>query len=410
MTNSEKMIRALEEQDLDLAQAYFLEAIQKDDDGTLYDLGLYLESHGFYDHAREIFLQLVSECPELYLNLAQIANEDGEVEKAFTYLDQFSEDSPFYLEALVVKADLYQSEGLADVAREKLLEAILLSDEPFLVFGLAELDMELGNFQEAIQGYAQLDNREIYEETGVSTYQRIGLAYASLGKFEAAIEFLEKAVELEYDDQTVYELATLLFDQGEYQKANLYFKQLDTINPDFEGYEYAYAQSLHAEHRLEEALAMVEKGLAKNQFDQALLLLASQYAYENHAPQAAEGYLLQAKGHAEDINEVSLRLSNLYLEQERFEEVVSLASEELDNVLARWNIAKAYQAMEENEKALHLFDQLKEDLAENPEFLLDLIEVLRQEGALSEAKIWAGHYLNLVPDDMAMQEFYYQED
>ena len=410
MTNSEKMIRALEEQDLDLAQAYFLEAIQKDDDGTLYDLGLYLESLGFYDHAREIFLQLVSECPELYLNLAQIANEDGEVEKAFTYLDQFSEDSPFYLEALVVKADLYQSEGLADVAREKLLEAILLSDEPFLVFGLAELDMELGNFQEAIQGYAQLDNREIYEETGVSTYQRIGLAYASLGKFEAAIEFLEKAVELEYDDQTVYELATLLFDQGEYQKANLYFKQLDTINPDFEGYEYAYAQSLHAEHRLEEALAMVEKGLAKNQFDQALLLLASQYAYENHAPQAAEGYLLQAKGHAEDINEVSLRLSNLYLEQERFEEVVSLASEELDNVLARWNIAKAYQAMEENEKALHLFDQLKEDLAENPEFLLDLIEVLRQEGALSEAKIWAGHYLNLVPDDMAMQEFYYQED
>ena len=214
MTNSEKMIRALEEQDLDLAQAYFLEAIQKDDDGTLYDLGLYLESHGFYDHAREIFLQLVSECPELYLNLAQIANEDGEVEKAFTYLDQFSEDSPFYLEALVVKADLYQSEGLADVAREKLLEALALSDEPILVFGLAELDMELGNFQEAIQGYAQLDNREIYEETGVSTYQRIGLAYASLGKFEAAIEFLEKAVELEYDDQTVYELATLLFDQG----------------------------------------------------------------------------------------------------------------------------------------------------------------------------------------------------
>ena len=410
MTNSEKMLRALEQQDLDLAQEYFLEAIRKDDAGTLYDLGLYLESLGFYDHAREIFLQLVSEFPELYLNLAQIANEDGEVEKAFTYLDQFSEDSPFYLEALVVKADLYQSEGLADVAREKLLEALALSDEPILVFGLAELDMELGNFPEAIQGYAQLDNREIYEETGVSTYQRIGLAYASLGKFEAAIEFLEKAVELEYDDQTVYELATLLFDQGEYQKANLYFKQLDTINPDFEGYEYAYAQSLHAEHRLEEALAMLEKGLAKNEFDQTLLLLASQYAYESHDRQVAESYLLKARESSEDLDEISLRLSNLYLEQERFEDVVALASEELDNVLARWNIAKAYQALDENEKVLHLFDELKEDLAENPEFLLDLIEVLRQEGALSEARVWAGRYLALVPDDMAVQEFYYQED
>ena len=46
MTYSEKMLRALEQQDLDLAQEYFLEAIRKDDDGTLYDLGLYLESLG----------------------------------------------------------------------------------------------------------------------------------------------------------------------------------------------------------------------------------------------------------------------------------------------------------------------------------------------------------------------------
>ena len=251
MTNSEKMLRFLEQQDLEQAQKYFQKALEEDGDETLYDLGLYLESIGFYPYAKKIYLQLVNDFPELYVQLAQIATEDGEVEEAFAYLDHLSADSPYYLEALVVKADLYQSEGLADVAREKLLEATSLSDDPILIFGLAELEMELENFQEAIQDYAQLDNRLIYEMTGVSTYQRIGLAYASMGKFEVAIEFLEKAVELEYDDQMVYELATLLFDQGEYQKANLYFKQLDTINPDFEGYEYAYAQSLHAEHRLD---------------------------------------------------------------------------------------------------------------------------------------------------------------
>ena len=32
--------------------------------------------------------------------------------------------------------------------------------------------------------------------TGVSTYERIGKAYASLGKFEAAREFLEKLLKL----------------------------------------------------------------------------------------------------------------------------------------------------------------------------------------------------------------------
>ncbi|WP_419579713.1 tetratricopeptide repeat protein, partial [Streptococcus suis] len=114
------------------------------------------------------------------------------VEEAFGYLEEISEDSPAYLEVLLVKADLYQAEGLSDVAREKLLEASHISDEPIILFGLAELDMELEFFNEAISYYAQLDNREIYELTGVSTYQRIGLAYASLGKFEAAIEFLEK--------------------------------------------------------------------------------------------------------------------------------------------------------------------------------------------------------------------------
>lgn len=410
MNNSEKMLVSLDQQDLIRANKYFKKALVQDDAATLLDLATYLESIGFYPQAKEAYEQLLEEFPEVALNLANIANEDGDVESAFAYLERISEDSPYYLEALVVKADLYQSEGLADVAREKLLEAGKLSDEPILIFGLAELDMELGNFKQAIQEYAQLDNRSILEMTGISTYQRIGLAYASLGKFEAAIEFLEKAVELEYEDQTVYELATLLYEQEEFQRANLYYKQLDTINPDFEGYEFAYAQSLHAEHKIDEAFAMLEKGLAKNEFDSNLLLLASQYAYELHDESGSEDYLLKAKEVSDDSNEVTLRLTTLYLEQERFEDVVALEEDDLDNVLARWNIAKAYQVLEEDEEALKRFDELKSDLAENPEFLADYIQALRQEGALREAHEVAGRYLTLVPDDVGMQEFYHQEE
>ncbi|MGZ7234448.1 hypothetical protein ACXWOU_09325, partial [Streptococcus pyogenes] len=92
------------------------EALLEDDEETLYDLGTYLESIGFYPQAKEIYLQLVEDFPELYLNLAQIANEDGAIEEAFAYLENISKSSPYYVEALLVKADLYQSEGLADVA------------------------------------------------------------------------------------------------------------------------------------------------------------------------------------------------------------------------------------------------------------------------------------------------------
>ena len=409
MNNSEKMVACISQQDLEKANKYFKRALAEDDVETLLSLAEYLEGIGFFPQASQIYIQVKNDFPEVGLNLAQIAFEDGLVEEAFAYLEEIPVDSPVYVEALLVKADLYQAEGLSDVAREKMLEASYLSDEPIILFGLAELDMELELFDEAISYFAQLDNRDIYELTGVSTYQRIGIAYASLGKFEVAIEFLEKAVELEYDDQTVFELAALLFESEEYQKANLYFKQLDTINPDFDGYEYAYAQSLHAEHKIDEALAMTEKGLAKNDFDANLLLQASQYAYELHDEERAEDYLLRAKEVAEDGNELALRLSNLYLEQERFQEVVALFDEEVENVLARWNIAKAYQALEQEDAAIQLYDELALDLVENPEFLADYIEVLRQLGRLDEAKEQASRYIQLVPDDLAMQEFLNEE-
>ncbi|MDG3132113.1 hypothetical protein MKL26_03595 [Streptococcus suis] len=405
MSNSEKMLACLQQQDLKKADKYFKRALKEDDTETLLSLANYLESIGFFQQASQLYVRVKEVYPEVSINLAQIAFEDGLVEEAFAYLEEISEESSLYVESLLVKADLYQAEGLADVAREKLLEASRLSNDPIILLGLAELDMELEQFKEAIAYYAQLDNREIYDLTGISTYQRIGLAYASLGKFEVATEFLEKAIELEYEDHTIFELAALLFERGEYQKANLYFKQLHTINPNFEGYEYIYSQSLHAEHQLAEALEMTRKGLTKNKFDVNLLLQASQYAYELHDETAAEDYLLQIREIADDSNEWVLRLSTLYLEQERFEDVVALASEELDNVVARWNIAKAYQALEEDTKALLLYDELYGELEENPEFLLDYIELLRQLGRLEEAREQASRYLQLVPDDLTMQEF-----
>lgn len=405
MLNSEKMVASIQNQDLEHADKYFKRALKEDDAETLLELAEYLESIGFLPQAREIYLQERESYPEVNINLAQIAIEDGDIEGAFLYLDTISPESEAYLSALLVMADIYDMEGLTDVAREKLLLASEISDEPLVVFGLAEIELELDNFNQAIKEYAKLDNREILELTGVSTYQRIGRAYASLGKFEAAIEFLEKAIEIEYDDGTIFELATILYDQGEYQKANVYFKQLDTMNPDFEGYEYVYAQSLHEENKTEEALRLVQKGLSKNEFDTNLLLAASQLSYELHDSKQAESYLLKAKDVAVDDEDVLMRLTNLYLEEERYEDVVALSRDNIDSVLTKWNIAKAYQALEADKKALKLYDELATDLADNPEFLQDYAYILREFGQKERAHQVAERYLQLVPDDVNMVEF-----
>ncbi|HGR2186295.1 TPA: tetratricopeptide repeat protein [Streptococcus pneumoniae] len=406
MNNSQQMLQALEEQDLTKAEHYFAKALENDSSDLLYELATYLEEIGFYPQAKEIYLKIVEDFPEVHLNLAAIASEDGQIEEAFTYLEEIQADSDWYVSSLALKADLYQLEGLTDVAREKLLEALTYSEDSLLILGLAELDSELENYQAAIQAYAQLDNRSIYEQTGISTYQRIGFAYAQLGKFETATEFLEKALELEYDDLTAFELASLYFDQEEYQKATLYFKQLDTISPDFEGYEYGYSQALHKEHQVQEALRIAKQGLEKNPFETRLLLAASQFSYELHDASGAENYLLTAKEDAEDTEEILLRLATIYLEQERYEDILDLQSEEPENLLTKWMIARSYQEMDDLDTAYEHYQELTGDLKDNPEFLEHYIYLLRELGHFEEAKVHAHTYLKLVPDDVRMQELF----
>lgn len=406
MNNSQQMLQALEEQDLTKAEHYFAKALENDSSDLLYELATYLEEIGFYPQAKEIYLKIVGDFPEVHLNLAAIASEDGQIEEAFTYLEEIQADSDWYVSSLALKADLYQLEGLTDVAREKLLEALTYSEDSLLILGLAELDSELENYQAAIQAYAQLDNRSIYEQTGISTYQRIGFAYAQLGKFETATEFLEKALELEYDDLTAFELASLYFDQEEYQKATLYFKQLDTISPDFEGYEYGYSQALHKEHQVQEALRIAKQGLEKNPFETRLLLAASQFSYELHDASGAENYLLTAKEDAEDTEEILLRLATIYLEQERYEDILDLQSEEPENLLTKWMIARSYQEMDDLDTAYEHYQELTGDLKDNPEFLEHYIYLLRELGHFEEAKVHAHTYLKLVPDDVQMQELF----
>ncbi|HEW6842980.1 TPA: tetratricopeptide repeat protein [Streptococcus pneumoniae] len=400
------MLQALEEQDLTKAEHYFAKALENDSSDLLYELATYLEGIGFYPQAKEIYLKIVEDFPEVHLNLAAIASEDGQIEEAFTYLEEIQADSDWYVSSLALKADLYQLEGLTDVAREKLLEALTYSEDSLLILGLAELDSELENYQAAIQAYAQLDNRSIYEQTGISTYQRIGFAYAQLGKFETATEFLEKALELEYDDLTAFELSSLYFDQEEYQKATLYFKQLDTISPDFEGYEYGYSQALHKEHQVQEALRIAKQGLEKNPFETRLLLAASQFSYELHDASGAENYLLTAKEDAEDTEEILLRLATIYLEQERYEDILDLQSEEPENLLTKWMIARSYQEMDDLDTAYEHYQELTGDLKDNPEFLEHYIYLLRELGHFEEAKVHAHTYLKLVPDDVQMQELF----
>ena len=93
------------------------------------------------------------------------------------------------------------------------------------------------------------------------------------------------------------------------------------------------------------------------------------------------------------------------MEEERYDDLIKLDHEEIENVLTKWNLAKAYQALDEGEKAFIYYEDLAKDLADNPEFLQDYAYILREFGYRDRAQAAAEKYLQLVPDDLNMAGF-----
>ncbi len=78
---------------------------------------------GFLPQAQEIYEKVRFDFQEVNVNLAQIVAEDHLILKGlFSIWMSYLKTPDDYLSALVSKADLYQMEGLTDVARDKLLE------------------------------------------------------------------------------------------------------------------------------------------------------------------------------------------------------------------------------------------------------------------------------------------------
>ena len=86
MLNSEKMVASIEKQDLHHADKYFKKALNEDPAEVLVELAEYLESIGFLPQAQEIYEKVRFDFPEVNVNLAQIAAEDGNIEE-YEYLN-----------------------------------------------------------------------------------------------------------------------------------------------------------------------------------------------------------------------------------------------------------------------------------------------------------------------------------
>lgn len=406
MSNSKEMLQALSNGDLVAAQVAFEKASKEDLAEERIQLADNLFQLGFMEEAQTLYEGLLKEFPEeetLKISLAEIAIENDDLDKAFDYLESIESDSPLYAQSLITQADIYQILNIPEVSESKLRQAKKqLPKEPLLDLSLAELYFSSEEYIRAIEAYKELILIFKEGEAPISLNERIGVAYSRIGQFEEAVTYLEKAIEEEETVERLFQLALTFYQLEENERGIELLNQVRLMDGEFTQVYYPLAQILHDEGRHEEAIEVIEEGIMQNPYETSLYHLASETSYHLGDKEQAKSYLEEVISLEIDADLSKIRLSELLLKEESYEEVVELMAslETKDQPLAEWMIAQAYNGLEDFDKASSFYEKVKDILLDEPDFVKDYGLFLREEGKLEEANQWLKRYLDLVPGDI----------
>src|SRR5699024_2182608 len=134
---------------------------------------------------------------ELKIMFANIYIENNKEEKEIQLLNEITEIDDIYIQAIFQLADLYQAQGLYEVAEQKLLTAKqIVSKEEVIDFALGELYFSIGEYAKAINFYNHVKIELIAD---ISLDERLAEANASIGNYEKALGYYEK-IDIENPD------------------------------------------------------------------------------------------------------------------------------------------------------------------------------------------------------------------
>ena len=111
MSYSQKMVDALQNDQLSEAQEFLTRALKQDSIDDLYQLSDSLYQLGFLEQTKEILHHLLAQKKdddEIKVNLAEIAIEEGNELESIDWLQSIDKNSIVYTLAFMVSADNYQ--------------------------------------------------------------------------------------------------------------------------------------------------------------------------------------------------------------------------------------------------------------------------------------------------------------
>ena len=410
MSYSQTALDALQRGQLDEFKKAYASALRHDDDDMLYSLAEELYSLGFLNQARRIYEKLLERYPEeddIRVDLADVLLEDDQNDKALTLLNQVKSDSPAYVRALMVAADLYQTQELFEVSEQKLLEARQLEpEEPAIEFALAELYFTMREFRKAIALYLDLIKQGITQLSAVNLVERLGVAYANAGRFEQAIGYLKQIHPGDMTPDVKFETGFTYLQLKDYKPAVDLLTELKESDPHYTSLYPYLGQALVAENQLEDALKVLQEGLGVDQYNEKLWAYAADIAARLEDEDLTESYLKKGNELDADDLDIVIKLSNLYVKQGRWQDVIDFLTgyvkEDNTDPQIYWNLAVAYVQTEQLDLAQRYYQAALPYFMDQADFLKPAVYFFREMGNRETAMKLLRAYVKVVPDDAEM--------
>ncbi|WP_245805811.1 tetratricopeptide repeat protein [Bacillus alkalicellulosilyticus] len=383
----EDVISLIESGDIETGLAQLAKLEQTGDHETTYMVAQAYYQLGHLTNAKRLIDELIMLYPdegELYTFAAEILIDSDEEDEAIDMLLEIKEQDSAFLQAQLFLADLYQMQGLEEVAEQKLLKAAKLApNEEIVALGLGEFYLERGDYQKSIPYLKKaLHSSETFEAYQVEL--RLAEAFSASGEFEEALIYYEKGLKKTEELSAYFGYGYTAFQVEDYEKAIVQFKKLKELDPNYTSLYPYLAKSYEAMHNLDEALHTINEGLKIDEYNEALYTQAAKISFKMNNLIAGENYLRDVIALNPSHVEAVQMLSSFLRTEERFEELLELLShvKELgeDDPFHTWYEGVAQWKEEEFEKAYQAFQQVNDHFQEDLDFLEDYGQFLIEYG------------------------------
>lgn len=410
MKEIERAIELVDRGDVEEALSLIEQFLQKANDEERYAIADLYHGWGFVEEAIEILEQLLKKFPtdgEIITKIASLYIDVEKDDEAIELLNRIDRNDPFYVQALVQLADVYEAQGLYEVAEKKLFEAKEIEpDEKVLDFALAELFFATGQYNRAIPFYERV-SPHFTTFNDVSITERLAESHAFLGHYEEAFQYYE-SIDDDHPD-TLFKYGYTAKQHGKESVAISVWQELIEMDPHYYAVYPLLAQLYLDQGREEDALRIIERGLTYNDFHKELHVMRAQIALNKNDKEKAKEHIEQAIDIDIDYKDAILMYIDLLKAEDDYDQIVQflqfMKEQGANDPMYDWELAKAYEELEQYDKALQAYKEASVHLQHNSEFLKEHGYFLTEEGKIQEAIQTFKTYLTLVPDDEDIQQF-----